>query len=316
MPFDPQHLLRRAAEAKRESKYVEFKDHFDPQLLSEWCEILKDIVALANSGGGVLVIGVQNNGALSGQDVTPVLALDAAKVSDQVHKYTSKHFSGCEIQSVSRDSQEIAAIVVSGTDVPLVFTKAGTYTVEGDGKKPKHKSAFREGVVYVRHGAKSEPATSDDLDEMISRRLDQIRETWLGGIKQVIAAPRSAEVMLVSTLEHDVEGTPTKFRLTTDPTAPVYGRVDPDESHPYRQTEVVREVNQRIGAANPVNPHDVLAVRRVYGIEPASRPEFSHKPKFGSPQYSDAFIEWIVQEYERDPEFFVKARIEYRKRQK
>jgi hypothetical protein len=34
-------------------------------------------------------------------------------------------------------------------------------------------------------------------------------------------------------------------------------------------------------------------------------------PKFGSPQYSDAFVDWLVAEDERDPEFFASAKATY-----
>jgi hypothetical protein len=36
-----------------------------------------------------------------------------------------------------------------------------------------------------------------------------------------------------------------------------------------------------------------------------------HVPKFGSPQYSDAFVDWLLAEDERDPEFFAKAKTVY-----
>ena len=56
----------------------------------------------------------------------------------------------------------------------------------------------------------------------------------------------------------------------------------------------------------------MLCVRRAHGID--DRPEFFHRPKFGSPQYSDAFARWIIAEYEGDPEFFQKAKDVYRGR--
>lgn len=40
--------------AKRESKHVEFKESFDPTASADWCELIKDVVAIGNSGGGYL----------------------------------------------------------------------------------------------------------------------------------------------------------------------------------------------------------------------------------------------------------------------
>src|ERR1700745_3001494 len=43
------------ASAKRESKTVDFKTAFDPDRASDWCELIKDMVAVANSGGGTIL---------------------------------------------------------------------------------------------------------------------------------------------------------------------------------------------------------------------------------------------------------------------
>jgi hypothetical protein len=86
--------------------------------------------------------------------------------------------------------------------------------------------------------------------------------------------------------------------------------VDPDQSHPYRQKEVIREVNARLDGT-PVNAFDILSVRRVHSVTEETRPEFVHVPKFGSPQYSDAFVDWIVSEHERNPRFFAQAKEKY-----
>jgi hypothetical protein len=69
-------------------------------------------------------------------------------------------------------------------------------------------------------------------------------------------------------------------------------------------------VNARLGEG-AVNAFDVLSVRRVHAISEETRPEFVHVPKFGSPQYSDAFVEWLVAERERDSRFFEQAKSSY-----
>jgi hypothetical protein len=37
-------------------------------------------------------------------------------------------------------------------------------------------------------------------------------------------------------------------------------------------------------------------------------PEFFHQPKFGSPQYSEAYVEWLLSELAKDPQFFEDAK--------
>jgi hypothetical protein len=85
-----------ARQAKRESKYVDFKESFDPADKGEWCELLKDLVAMANSGGGIVVVGWNDKGQHSGKPVNAVLDLDPATITDKFVKYTGGKLRRCE----------------------------------------------------------------------------------------------------------------------------------------------------------------------------------------------------------------------------
>ena len=78
-----------------------------------------------------------------------------------------------------------------------------------------------------------------------------------------------------------------------------------------RQTELVPEVKRRLPDDVRFNSHDVLSVRRAHNIDEQTRPEFIHRPRFGWYQYSNAFVQWLIEQYERDTEFFAKARTRY-----
>jgi hypothetical protein len=86
---------------------------------------------------------------------------------------------------------------------------------------------------------------------------------------------------------------------------------NPDSTHPHRQKEVVQLVNQRLNGSITINPHDVLCVRKVFKID-ESKPNYYYKSKFSSPQYSNAFVDWLVEQYEKDPIFFDKAKQKYK----
>src|SRR2546429_6392020 len=107
--------MNRIEEAPKESAEVDFKESLDFSLPKDRCEIVKDIVAMANSGGGHLLIGVKDDGTLSQFDVTSVLNLDPAKITHQVRKYTEQQFSEFEIYEARRNGQKIAIITVKGT---------------------------------------------------------------------------------------------------------------------------------------------------------------------------------------------------------
>jgi hypothetical protein len=257
-------------------------------------ELLRDVVALANSGGGVVVLDRVGD-------------VDEELIHQQLERYAEPEFEAFELHDITRGGRPATAIVVEGVaNTPLVFSRHGRYRSPDGGDR----TAFACGGLYFRHGAKSEAASGADVRDFIKRQLDATRAQWLANIRQVMHAPDGAEVAVIETAERDEEGRPTLIRLTTDPHAPLYGQVDPDQSHPYRQKEAIREVNARLDG-HSVNAFDILSVRRVHAISEETRPEFVHVPKFGSPQYSDAFVDWLVAENGRDPEFFGRAKTAY-----
>ena len=259
-----------------------------------WPELVGDVAAMANSGGGVIVL-------TGGEEI------DEELLHEQLERYVEPEFDGFELQEITRSGRPATALVVEAVaNTPLVFTRAGRYRRADGGEH----LAFARGGLYFRHGAKSEPGTGADLRDFIKRQLDATRAQWLRNIRQVMHAPGGAEVAVIETAERDEEGRPTLIRLTTDPHAPLYGQVDPDLSHPYRQKEVIREVNARLEGTS-VNAFDILSVRRVHAIDEETRPEFVHVPKFGSPQYSDAFVDWLVTQHGADPGFFPAAKTRY-----
>jgi hypothetical protein len=92
-----------------------------------------------------------------------------------------------------------------------------------------------------------------------------------------------------------------------DPTQIVEVPKDPGQTHPFLQKDVVKELNSKI-APKTINQYDLLCVRRLYNIE--KRPEFFYQSSVpGSPkQYSQAYVDWLLQEYKKDPSFFSNAR--------
>jgi hypothetical protein len=201
----------------------------------------------------------------------------------------------------------VIVLVVSSVSIPIVFTAPGTYEVGGG----KQKTAFSKGTVYFRHGAKSEPGTSDDLRAALTRELDRIRSSWLDGITKVVTAPVGATI---SVLPGEVqlsgaEGA-TGVRLVNDEDAPAFKAFRTDLLYPYRQKELVTRVNALL-AGSKISSHDVYCVRKAHGID--AQPNFFYKPQFSSPQYSEAYAEWMAGQHRGDADFFLKAREASRK---
>jgi Putative DNA-binding domain len=295
----------RAVAATREGKTVDFKSRFDPGSEAECVEFVKDLVAMANSGGGFILVGVHDDAKPSGTDVSTVLRLDPAHLTDKVFRYTGEHFSGFAIDEATRGAAAIAVIEVNGSDELLVFTRPGNYMAENG----KQKTAFSSGGVYFRHGAKSEPCTPSDLRRHVEGLISTERSRWMKGIRQVVEARRGTEVAVIERTRRDAEGKATRVRLTNDPDAPVFGRLNPDDTHPHRMSGLIALLNKRLEGRAKINQHDILGVRRAYNIDEKSRPEFAYKPNYDSMHYSDSFLEWLDDQFTRDSEFFQKARI-------
>lgn len=82
---------------------------------------------------------------------------------------------------------------------------------------------------------------------------------------------------------------------------------NPDITHPHRQKEVVQLVNQQLNDRKTITSHDIYCVRKIFRID-ESKINFYYKSKFASPQYSNAFIDWLVEQFSKDSAFFDKAK--------
>lgn len=254
--------LSRALVASKESKDAEFKQSFDVDSPCAWCEVIKDVIAMANSGGGVILFGVLNNGRASGLDVMKVVGLDPADITNKVNKYTNYDFSEFEISAHLKESHQIAALVVHGVPVPIVFTKPGTYDAGGG----KQKTAFSAGQVYFRHGAKSEPGNNNDLRNAIEREVRQRRREWTQGIRRVFSAPRGS---VVSTKPSLASTSLTAIRVVNDPTAPrvVLREEDMLAQYPFDYRSLSKAARDRY--SDFVENQEYHEHRRIYESDPS-----------------------------------------------
>ena len=87
---------------------------------------------------------------------------------------------------------------------------------------------------------------------------------------------------------------------------------DPSKSHPFRQKEVLVELAKAIPDAG-TNQHDVQCINHIYKVK--SRLEYFYQGKIpGSPgQYSQSFVDWVIDRYRQDRKFFVKMRAKYKR---
>lgn len=296
--------IERALLLEAEASEVDFKSRFDPSHKGELLEIVKDIAAMANSGGGVVLFGLNNDGSPSGADLSGLRAYDSAKLTDAIYKYTDRQFQDfrlCECQKLGRD---VVALTIGTVAVPMVFSQTGNYQ---DANK-QQRNAFVGGTVYFRHGTKSEPGNSDDLRQFIERRLEVVRRAWLEGIAVVVEAPPGSvfQVADPASIHPGAVSGLTAVRLTNDPAAPAVSMPDIDVQWPFRQKEVVAEVNRLLDGERTVKGYNIQCARKAHDID--ADPVFCYRQKHASAKFSRAFVDWLVGQFHADQTFFEKSK--------
>jgi len=171
-------------------------------------KIVKTIVAFANTKGGTIWIErVEGEAARQ--------KLDSARLDDAVNKYVSPRVSGIESSPTEENGMAWKIHVPKSPDAPHVFVEQGTYR-DGRGRT---KTVFHPGQVYARHSSKTEPATGEDLHEIIKSSI----VGWLTNLGEAIG--RVAQDLSVSE---------TGFPVTITETGLLSIRIkDPNSEYPY-----------------------------------------------------------------------------------
>jgi hypothetical protein len=272
-----------------------------PSTPGVWCELAKDVAALANSGGGTIVVGVDRTGTPTGWNPEHLLQISRARLVRELAAYFGERFDDLVVSRARKGNRRVATIEVGArAGAPVVLEKAGTY-VDKDGREQR---SFERGTVAFRHGGRSGPARNRDLARFARREEARVRREIQMHLRQVAKAPAGSEVIVVPPRSVPPASV-GRVRVVDDPGAEVVARTDFDLTHPYRQKEVVEAVNRGAGK-DIVSAYELQCVRRVHHTD--SRDDFFHRPKFGSPQYSEAFVTWLLAQHQRDPQFFENAK--------
>lgn len=289
----------------QETASLDLKREFDPASNGEWCELMKDIAAMANSGGGRILIGLEDDGTPSGFEIGKVLAIDSADLGNKVFSYTGVHFAGVSCQAETHANAPVAVLVIGESPFPLIFGKVGNYQAP-DGKQ---KSAFQPGTLYVRHGSKSEPATSDDLRDIIERHVKRDRVSLMANLRQVVEAPTGSVVTVAAAVAPASDLSARAVRLVQDPAAAPAAVLDINRTHTNRQKEIVAKVNDHFQGKLRVTSNDITAIRCLHKTD--ADISLCYHPTFGSRQYTDLFAQWIIEHIEKDAAFLTNLRQEY-----
>ena len=176
---------------KKESVFLDFKRTIDIQDKSHYLKIIKDVLAFANSGGGYLLIGVDENksskvpGRFTKIGVTNEFQFDDASFQEKINSYIDDpitiHYAFFK-RDLNNLEKQFALIYIPPSHKILKPLKDGKYSIND-----KEKFAFRKNIVYVRRGTQSIIASSYEIKDMETRINDSnYRLSILNGVADKI----------------------------------------------------------------------------------------------------------------------------------
>jgi hypothetical protein len=155
-------------------------------------------------------------------------------------------------------------------------------------------------------GRTKEGAAEENWHELI-REVEALADGGGGRIVVVPAQPEAPiKSILVRARRKNIDAANLQpVRIVTDPAAPALQPQDVDHLYPWRQKDLVQELNTRLGR-RLLNSYDIQAVRRHHKLD--ERPDFVFNLPGAGRRYSPAVADWIMEQHASDAEFFHHAR--------
>lgn len=167
--------VRELVERRSESAKLDYKRDYRPSEAKSKIQLVKHVLAFANTAGGYIVIGVDDDGTLAGIDKDAASRLDEATIRAQIAGYTSVPTPLFVDNKIQYQGTALAIITV----LPLM-DRIAVASADGQYQDGKHQSfAFRKGDVLVRHGSASERWNQNDADFLLRRASLAHKEQWL-----------------------------------------------------------------------------------------------------------------------------------------
>jgi len=233
-------------------------------------DLVRDAIAAANSGGGLIHLDAP---------------IDEADLRSQLSAVDQLRW---DVQKHSDPSAKHWSIRIRAALSPLAY----------------------DGVFYFRHGERVEPASSTDMRDFVERLMLRVRRRWSRRIRRVFCEPLALAPL--ADRHPPRPGSANRkqpnlqpVRIVFDPQAPALQPPDIERLYPWRQKDLLIELNRRFGRRT-LNSYDIQAVRRQHRLD--EHPEFVFNLPGAGRRYSPAAADWIGRQFETDHEFFRKAR--------
>jgi hypothetical protein len=199
-------------ERRTESAKLDYKRAYDPSDAKSRIMLVKHALAMANTAGGYVVFGVDDDGTLLGVESTATGRLDEATIRAQIAGYSSVPIHLYVDTRIEYEGKRLVIVTV----LPLMDRIA---VVNADGQYhdgSRQSFAFRKGDVLVRHGSASERWNQDDADYLFRRIALAHKDQWLQefsrDLSRVVQLTRGDATLVID--EHTFEMSPEEFHKT------------------------------------------------------------------------------------------------------
>jgi hypothetical protein len=178
-----------------EGRTYGLKSRYDPGSAADRLDLIKQVVALANSGGGEIRFGSDEGSGPPGAGAAGQ-HFDAVTFAGLIDRYIAPDHVEISTSLEKADSSGGCVVVIkvqAQEAPPVVFSRDGRYRHEG-----REVAVFRRHTVVSCHGTKAELATRADYHRWTDTAVRAERRRILENLGLVVSLPPGAAIQVVT----------------------------------------------------------------------------------------------------------------------
>lgn len=187
---------------QHEAKQHDLKLTFNSSDERAKVDLIKNLIAMANSGGGEIIFGCDETSE-PGVEEQVVDSLDSARLADFAYKFTKP--INLDLSHAVRQLENgyfLCSVHVAAVEYPIVMAEKGDWRGMDSGRD---KSLFVKGDIWVRHSSKTERATYEDLRRWMEQAKKLERDLILERFTKIINVPENAEIQIVTAADTAID---------------------------------------------------------------------------------------------------------------
>lgn len=209
----------------------------------------RQLTAFNNSGGGILVFGIENDGTPTGLSGSLTSHFDPAIILDKLRRHAPTAQIPTAYLETEFYNKRYGFLLIGSTGSVIVFDKVGNMA------RPKGKgqeTVLQPGVVYIRRRGQTTAALQNELDKLVGESIQRGVTGFLARIEHVASLPAGTELIARQpssdrgyVLVSAGQGVPVSITASTETDAvPLTEVLSPDLPLSSLDAEVVAQLRQ------------------------------------------------------------------------